>query len=155
MQLRLWVSLACVSAAMAGCAPMEGRVVECKAPNSSPQRAGPALVGQAYGMEMSPIPLDAVQFTDAQLWERVAVQHLSAERTGGDTVRVNARLVNCTSQPTAVYVRTSFLDSRQASVEQPSAWQIVHLQPRATGAYSESSATTRVSNYLIEVRPSN
>ena len=55
---------------LASCAtPSPDRVVVCKIPNQAAARSGPALVGRGYGVEMSPIPLDSVQFTNAGLWE--------------------------------------------------------------------------------------
>lgn len=145
--------LVATSLAIAGCAAFpEGRIVECKVPTSTAPRPGAALVGQTYGMEMTAIPLDAVQFTDATLLERVAVQHLSAARSAMDTVTVNARLVNCTDVPQVIGMRTSFMGESQAPTEQPSAWQTVHVRPRTTATYRENSISTNVRHYLIEVR---
>jgi hypothetical protein len=149
------LALAAAALVLAGCAavPTEKRVVECKVPDPILMRKGPALVGQPYGVEMTAIPLDAVQFTDAGLWERVAVQRLSAARTPTDTVMVHARLVNCTDQALVIGMRVSFMDEMQAPSEATSAWQTVHLQPRSIAQYSESSISTRVRHYLVEVRP--
>jgi hypothetical protein len=156
MQRLLSTAFLLAAYGLAGCVAPEperaGRVVECKVPAASPSRAGAALVGQSYGIEMTPIPIDAVQFTDAGLWERVAVQHLSAKRSPTDTVQVTARLVNCTDTAQVVGMRTSFMDETQAPSEAASAWQVVHLRPRATALYSENSTSTKVRHYLIEVR---
>jgi hypothetical protein len=152
MRRALGISLVLVACGMAGCAATETRTVECRVPGAKPLRPGAALVGQSYGMEMTPIPLDAVQFTDASLWERIAVQHLSAARSATDTVKVSARLVNCTDAPQVIGMRTSFMDEAQVPSEATSAWQTVHLSPRSTATYSEMSTSTKVRHYLLEVR---
>lgn len=152
-QCAAWLAAMLVLAGCQTVVPTEKRVVECRVPDPIALRKGPALVGQPYGLEMTAIPLDAVQFTNASLWEHVAVQHLSAARTPTDTVQVHARLINCTDGPIVIGVRTSFMDESQAPSEATSAWQTVHLRPRSTAQYSESSISTRVRHYLVEVRP--
>jgi hypothetical protein len=137
----------------AGCAVnVPDAVVECSVPRSRPAPKGPALVGHEYGMKMSPIPLDAVQFTEQRIANTVAVQALYASRTPTETVQVTARFVNCTEQPIAVRARTSFLRASQAPSEPISAWQTVYLSPKATGIYTESSiGRGEVMNYLVEL----
>lgn len=136
-------------ALLAGCQSQPAMIVECHTPVDQ-MRKGPALVGMDYGMQMSPIPLNAVQFTD-QIWRSVAVQSLKAARTGTDTVRVTARLVNCSDQALAIKARTSFLSQNEAPTEPVSAWRTVHLPPRATALYSENSIAVTVASFLIEV----
>ena len=145
--------LACGAGLVACSGPIERRVVHCNDPGRQALRSGPALVGHAYGMQSSPIPLDAVQFTDASLWERIAVQHLSAARNAANTVEVAARLVNCTDSTQVIGLRSSFMDGAQRPTEPASAWQTVHLQPRSTATYTESSTSTQARHYLLEVRP--
>ena len=149
----LSLSLAFGLAACQTVPPVEGRVVECRVPEPVTQRKGPALVGQSYGLEMTSIPIDAVQMTNARLWEDIALQHLSAARTVTDTVQVTARVVNCTDRPIVIGMRTSFMDEVQAPTEQVSGWQTVHVRPRAIAVYQESSTSTKVRHYLVEVRP--
>lgn len=147
--IALTVTLAC------GCATREkpALVVECGQPPRSPPAAGPALVGEEYGVTITPIPLDAVVFNDKKLARKVAVQALWAQRTPADTVEVGARLVNCTTNPLQLGVRTSFMDSRQRPTEQISGWKAVFIQPRTTALYSEVSIDRdSVSHYLVEVR---
>ena len=137
-----------------GCATVPDQVVTCKYPEGPRTIKGPALVGQEYGIQMSAIPLDAVQFTDNRVAFAVAVQGLHAARTPADTVQVTARLVNCTDTPLAVKARTSFMKTTQAPTEPPSAWRTVFLRPRSTGTYTESSVgRSEVANYLIEIGP--
>jgi hypothetical protein len=110
-------------------------------------------VGEEYGVTITPIPLDAVVFNDKKLARKVAVQALWAQRTPADTVEVGARLVNCTTNPLQLGVRTSFMDSRQRPTEQISGWKAVFIQPRTTALYSEVSIDRdSVSHYLVEVR---
>lgn len=137
----------------AGCATdVPDAMVECSVPRSRPAPKGPAMVGHEYGMKMSPIPLDAVQFTEQRIANTVAVQALYASRTPTETVQVTARFVNCTEQPIAVRARTSFLRASQAPSEPISAWQTVYLSPKATGIYTESSiGRGDVTNYLVEL----
>jgi hypothetical protein len=125
-------------------------VVECSAPVHS-ERTGSALVGQPYGMAMSPIPLNAVQFGNAVLSRSVVVQSLHAARTPTDTVRIYARFVSCLDEPLAIRMRTSFLRSDTAPAEPSSAWKYVFLPARTTAVYEESSVSRDVVSYLIEV----
>lgn len=145
--------LAAVAGLAAGCATdVPDAVVECSVPKGRLTAKGPALVGHEYGMKMTPIPLDAVQFTEQRIANSVAVQALYASRTPTETVEVIARFVNCTEQPIALRARTSFLRSSQAPSEPISAWQTVHLHPKATAIYTEKSiGRTEVTNYLIEL----
>ena len=154
--LGLAAALAC---AFAGCASTNPTppdptptVVECKAAPGT-GRSGPALVGQAYGMAMTPLPLNSVQFGSAALSRSVAVQKLYAERTPADMVQISARLVSCMDAPGVVRMRTTFMRADTAPAEAPSAWKVVHLEPRATALYSELSVTRDAASYLIEIAP--
>lgn len=134
----------------AGCTETRRMVVECKFP-AQDMPDGPALVAHEYG-EMSSIPLNAVQFTNPQLTEKMVVQTLTSSRTPTNTVQVYARMVNCTDVPLVLGVRTHFLDEDQAESEPETAWRKVFIQPHALGNYKESSLTAKVVNYLIEIR---
>ena len=125
-------------------------VVECTPPNGS-ARPGPALVGQTYGMQMTPIPLDGVQFDSHGTAARVAVQQLWAARTPTDTVAVQARFVSCMDAPSQISVRTSFMRADGTPVEAPSAWKRLFLTPHALALYSESSVGRDVRHYVVEV----
>lgn len=136
---------------VAGCANQQPKLlVECKSPIDV-ARKGSALVGQEYGIQMSPIPLDALQFTDADVAHSVAVQAVRATRTPADTVQVTARLVNCTDKPMVVRARTSFMDATQLPTEPVSAWRIIPMPARATSVYQENSASVNVAHYLVEL----
>ncbi|HYF42069.1 MAG TPA: hypothetical protein VEA35_06425 [Ramlibacter sp.] len=140
--------------ALAGCmATVPGAppvVVECQMPTQS-VRAGPALVGETYGMKMTPLPVNSVQFGSQATAQAMAVQSLFAERSQTDTVQVTARFVSCLDRPSSVRVRTSFLRASTAPAEAPTAWKTVYLEPRATAVYSELSTVQDVASYLIEV----
>ncbi len=162
---KLFSSLGLISLMLAGCAQTQmvsHPVVECSTPSwaqvrgsqSPDQKGKPALVGKKYGMAMTPIPLDAVQFTNKPLAETVAVQSVAASRTPTDSVQVTSRFVNCTDTTTNMQVRTSFMDASQAPTEPVSAWRTVIIQPRATAIYQENSiGRGTVTHYLIEVAP--
>ncbi len=138
---------------LGGCATVPGSppvVVECSLPAQS-VRSGPALVGQSYGMAMTPLPVNSVQFGSRSASQVMAVQSLFAERSPTDTVQVVARFVSCADRATAVRVRTSFLRASLAPSEPPSAWKTVYLEPRATAVYTELSVATDVAHYLLEV----
>ena len=152
MTTKLAVASWAFAALAAGCVNVPDAVVECSVPRARPAPKGPALVGHEYGMKMSPIPLDAVQFTEQRIANSVAVQALYASRTPAETVQVTARFVNCTEEPIAIRARTSFLKASQAPTEPISAWQTVYLSPKATGIYTESSlGRGEVTNYLVEL----
>lgn len=139
--------------ALPGCQTMPGSppvVVECVQP-ASQSRAGPALVGQAYGMSMTPIPLNSVQFGSKSVAGQLAVQALFAERSATETVNVTVRFVSCQDTATSIRVRTSFLKASQAPAEPPSAWKTVHVEPRAIAVYSELSTSRDIASYIVEV----
>lgn len=144
-------------ALLAGCsapAPVQ-QTVQCSAAAAArPAGPGPALVSQEYGTTATPIPTNAVLFTDEALAQAVSVQALFAARTEAGTVQVSARLVSCLDRPLLLRARTAFLHKSTAPAEAPSAWQPVHLPPRATTLYAESSlGRDEVALYLIELAP--
>jgi hypothetical protein len=128
-------------------------VTECSGPPSGDRTSVAALVGQEYGLRMTPIPLNSVQFSEWSTPSMLAVQHLYAARTPTDTVQVTARFVSCSDAAFSIRVRTSFLGADQAPSEDPSAWQTVFLEPHLTAVYSERSTSKAVTHYLIEVIP--
>lgn len=150
------VALLAIGAALATCSvamAAENRVVQCKTSKArnAPPYAGPALIANVP-KSMTPIDLNAVQFTDKSITRSVIVEGLFARRTETDTVEVTARLVNCTATPLQVQARSSFMDGDQAPTEPTSAWARVYLAPYATGVYRERSiGRGEVSYYLIEL----
>ena len=147
---------AIVSVAVLPNAPVEAREnrpLKCRigAARRAQAPSGPALVANVP-RAMTPVSLDAVQMND-RVWTKVIVEGLFARRTATDTLEVTARLVNCTKEPLAVEVRSSFLDAAQAPAEPTSVWRIVHIAPLAMATYQERSvATNNVAHYLIELR---
>jgi|GEM_PF-574764 len=131
----------------------ENRVVKCK--TGKARKAGyydgAALVANV-ARSMTPIDLNAVQFTDKALTKKMVVEGLFARRTETDTVEVSARFVNCTKRQITIRARSSFMDDVQYPVEPTSAWQRVTIQPYATGVYRERSMKRdEVKYYLIEI----
>lgn len=118
------------------------------------QRGGGPAVGAAPGAAaVQPMPLNSVNITDGAITNKVVVQATTARRTPTGTVEVWARFVNCTDFPLQIEGRTHFLDEGRAPVEPVSAWNRVHLPPRAYGVYSEASTDVhRVRFYFVEVR---
>lgn len=134
-------------------AARENQVVKCKVNKArkAPGYAGAALVANV-AKSMTPIDLNAVQFTDKDLTRRMLVEGLFARRTNTDTVEVSARFVNCTSGPLTIRARSSFMDEVRYPVEPQSAWQRIIIQPYATGVYRERSMKRdEVKYYLIEI----
>lgn len=132
----------------------ENRVVKCKisAARADLGSSGPALVANVP-RSMTPISLNAVQWTDKRLERKVVVEGLFARRTEADTVEVTARFVNCTKHPLVLQVRSSFLDQSQFPAEPSSAWKNVFVSPYATGVYQERSiGTDKAAAYLLEMR---
>lgn len=144
-----------VLGALVGCAQVPSNpplVVQCTAPANG-ARMGPALVGQSYGLAITPIPLNSVQFGSPDLTQRLAVQAMFAERSPADTVQLTVRLVSCADRAASVRVRTSFLRANTAPSEPTSAWRVVYLEPRAAALYKESSTARDVASYLVEIAP--
>jgi hypothetical protein len=131
----------------------ENRPLKCRigAARRAAAPVGPVLVANVP-RAMTPVSLDAVQMTD-RVWKKVVVEGLFARRTPTDTLEVTARLVNCTTAPLVVQVRSSFLDAAQAPAEPAAVWRTVHIAPLSMATYQERSiATTAVAHYLIELR---
>jgi hypothetical protein len=149
--LSIWVAcfVPLLGCAVQGHPPL---VVQCSGPEKG-NRGGPALVGQEYGMQATPIPLNSVQFSNWPTVKNLSVQRLFAVRTPSDTVQVTARFISCADTALVIRVRTSFLDANQAPTEPTSAWQTVSLQPRLTAVYAEKSTSKKATNYLIEIGP--
>lgn len=131
----------------------ENQVVKCKtakARKSAPY-AGPALVANVP-RSMTPIDLNAVQFTDKALARQVVVEGLFARRTETDTVEVTARFINCTGEPLQVQARSSFMDETQNPTEPTSVWSRVAIPAYGTGVYRERSmGRDEVKYYLVEL----
>ena len=114
---------------------------------------GPALVANVP-RSMTPIDLNAVQFTDKKLGKKMIVEGLFAQRTAMDGLKVMARLVNCSKEPLVVQLRSNFMDANQLPTEAASAWKTVFLSPKATAVYEDNSiGRAPVASYLIELRP--
>jgi hypothetical protein len=149
------IAIGLLAVFLQACSSKPKMTVQCELPKqarSAPE--GMALVSQEYGVKISPIPANAVLFTEKKVSENVAVQALFSERTEGDTVRVTARLVSCYDEPKMVRARVSFMKKNSSPAESPSAWQNVALTPRATALYSETSLNSNdVAFYLIEIAP--
>lgn len=140
-------------AGLSGCATVPGEppvVVECKTATDS-VRTGAALVGQSYGMSMTPIPINSVQFGSDVAARSMAVQAIFAQRTDTDMVQVNARLVSCLNTQSIARVRTSFLRANMAPSEAVTPWKVVILEPKATAVYTEMSTNSAAAAYLIEI----
>src|SRR6185295_16626386 len=105
-------------------------VVQCVPPNPG-ARPGTALVGQQYGMQHSPLPVNSVQFDSQVTASQIAVQGLYASRSPTDTVEVAARLVSCIDAPQMVRARTHFLRDNQSPAEPTSIWREVQVPARA------------------------
>lgn len=136
--------------ALGGCANEPLAVVECKWPRPGAP-AGTALVAQNYDA-MSPIPVNAVQFTSQTLAREVVVQQLSARRTATQTVQVTGRLVNCTDRPIVIGSRLHFMDAKQVPVEDTSVWQRIVMAPRAMAHWQAQSMSAQAEHYVVELR---
>jgi hypothetical protein len=103
----------------------------------------------------TPVPLmvDTVSITDIGITNKVQVQDVFATRTATGTVRVAARLVNCTDFPLQVEGRTHFLTEARMDAEPATAWTRIFLPARAVGSYSARSIeVNEIAHYLIEIR---
>jgi hypothetical protein len=112
----------------------------------------PALLGPVAN-EMTPVPLDAVYIADPAIQRKVMAQQVYAHRTPAGSVEVLVRVVNCTDYPLQILGRTSFMDRTKFPTEDPSAWQLVYLNPRSFETYKEVSiGGAEVGAYLVEFR---
>ena len=113
---------------------------------------GPVLVPQVPG-SATPMPLNAVNITDAAITNKVVVQSTNARREANGDVSVFARMVNCTDYPLQLEARTHFLDGGQIDAEPVTAWTRLHAPAHSlTGYTTRSTAGMAVESYLVEVR---
>lgn len=153
MRPLLSLTAASLTLALTACSNNPKIVAECKGSPKDPSNEGPALVGQGYGRDMSPIPLNAVVFSDKETASHVAIHGLYAAKTDAEVVEVGVRLLNCTKANVNVAVRTSFMDAKQRPTEKPTAWKNVLIPAGTTGEYTALSVgTDNVKYYLVEVR---
>ena len=115
-------------------------------------KSGPVLVSLVPGAHTD-MPLNTVNITDVAITNKILLQATNAQRTDTGTVRVWARMVNCTNFHLQLEGRTHFLNAGQAPVEGVTAWQRVHMPARAIGTFTDLSIATKdVETYLIEIR---
>lgn len=142
----------CLALLAGGCASV-GPTINCKSPTNWERGDGLALVGETYGVRVSPIPLNSVLFDSKETAGSIAIHHLAASRTPADTVEVAARFVNCLEHTQRIEVRASFFRLDGANVEEPSAWQSVFVPAGSMASYTERSLGTEgIGSFLIEVR---
>lgn len=135
----------------------ENRTLKCNisAARADPGSGGPALVANVP-RSMTPISLDAVQWTDKTLRRKMVVEGLFARRNEAENVEVTARFVNCTTKDMVIQARASFMDGNQFPTEKTSAWQNVAMPARATAVFTGSSVGgTKVEHFLVEIRNAN
>ena len=158
MKIRSGILLIAAMSILVGCGTTSTRdhvdaLVRCEIPKDSrPAPKGPALVSEEYGLKTSPIPLDAVLFTNQKLADTLAVQGLYATKTATGTVQISARLLNCTNKAIQLRMRVSFFSKSLAPAEKESMWKTVFVPAHATGVYTELSMSRNgIANYLVEI----
>jgi hypothetical protein len=94
-----------------------------------------------------------VRFLEAGLDQAVTVRALDAAPIAAGELMVTVQFLNCTDQRIVLGARTSFLDSRRLPVGAASAWQRIHLAPRATALYVERTLDGEgATKFFVEVR---
>lgn len=149
------IAFACALLANTTAALAENTVITCSTSRARAAKPapGPALVANVASA-MTPIPLNAVQFTDTGLGRSVITQQLFAQRAQNNSLNITARFVNCTKKPLVMQARTNFLDVNNFPTEKVSAWKTIYLSPLATSIYEEKSiGTTNVAAFYVELRP--
>lgn len=101
--------------------------------------------------------LDTVVILDKSLQDRtagkIAIEASGARRSPTGTLEVYATIRNRTDHPLQVEARTQFFDDVQVSVEGPTQWQRVYLDPQSVNAYRELSTRVQgIAHYYIEIR---
>lgn len=86
-------------------------------------------------------------------YSKIAVENTNARRAQTGTVQAWAVFRNRTDHPLTLECRTQFFDRQKAPVEEPTAWQRVHLPQQSVASYKEHSTHVMdVGYYYIEVR---
>ena len=139
---------ACASSSPAAPGASTGVPAECRTPDWRERLT--SLFSPAPGV--MPVTADSVRYLNAGL-ERAAIVRTLAARRSAEGVAVEVHFLNCTDQRIALAARTTFLDAAQRPQGQPSAWQLLHLQPRSTSVYSERTlGDAAVNHFFVEVR---
>lgn len=142
-------------AALAGCTQVQEPAPICNMAGIAAQRQLVALPAAAPG-EPSPLlemPLNSVSITDHNVINKLFVRQVTAQRTQTGTVKVIGQVINCTDYPLNIEARTQFYDQGQAPSEPVSAWKRLHVGPRTSNTYAETSIGTKnVQYYMVELR---
>lgn len=115
------------------------------------QQGPQSLVPQVPG-SITEMPLNYANIADKGITNKVLVQATSAQRNADGSMRVFARLINCTDHPLQVEGRTTFLSEAQTETEPATAWTRIILSPHTYQSYATSSTNPNASLYLIELR---
>lgn len=101
----------------------------------------------------APRPM-AVSILSPELARIIGVEEVSTRRTATGTAAVQAQVRNCTDVDVVLLIRTRFLAERGPS-EPPSAWRTVHMPPRASAIYQESSLSPGSGQAFIDIHDAN
>jgi len=112
-----------------------------------PQRLVPQVPGSITEM-----PLNYANVTDVGITNKILIQATSAQRNPDGSVRVFARMVNCTDHTLQVEGRATFFNEGQIESEPATAWTRLILSPHTYQSYATHSTNPDAALYLIELR---
>lgn len=140
---------------LAGCANVEPRpqcdFFEYKRNLVLAQQGPQSLVPMVPG-SISEMPLNYANVSDQRITNKILVQTTSAQRNPDGSVRVFARLVNCTDHTLHVEGRATFYNEARIETEPATAWTRKILSPHTYETYATHSTNPDASLYLIELR---
>jgi len=100
-----------------------------------------------------PRRLNTVEFLDAKLPSKVAVQNTQHRRTGGSTFEVLASFKNLTDETVRIKVRTQYFDASRLHQEGPGAWKLLFIPAHSIETYKTYTYRTDTEFYLVEAAP--
>lgn len=141
--------------ALAGCQAVQEPAPMCNMAAINAQRGLVSVPSRVPGVSspLTEMPLNSVSITDKAVIDKIYVRTASARRTPTGTVEVVAQIINCTDHPLNIEGRTQFFDRDQVAAEPVSGWKRLHMAPRTSNAYRESSiGTEKAQYYMVEMR---
>jgi hypothetical protein len=96
--------------------------------------------------------LNNVALLDDSIARKIEVQRSGSRRTATDTLQVFAVYRNRTDYSLQIESRVWFMDTDKNTVEGPTAWKRIMLDPNAIVNWKELSTERDISYYYIEVR---
>lgn len=101
------------------------------------------------------IPAGVVLVNEDEMSELVSVDRVGKAKTATGTLKVWASIRNLSDKRLMVEARAIFRGKGGESIEEPSGWRQVFIEPNTEASFEAYSMSTKAEQMLIEVREGN